>query len=41
MSGRADIAPSNEGEFRKRYGNPKLVDADDMSDSVRLVNYPG
>lgn len=41
MSGRADIAPSNEGEFRKRYGNPKLVDADDMSESVRLANYPG
>lgn len=41
MSGRADIAPSNEGEFRKRYGNPKLVDADDMAESVRLANYPG
>lgn len=41
MSGRADIAPSNEAEFRKRYSKPKLVDADDMSDGVRLANYPG
>ena len=41
MSGRADIAPSNEAEFRKRYVNPKLVDADDLSDGVRLANYPG
>lgn len=41
MSGRADIAPSNEGEFRKRYGNPKLVDADDMSEAMRQTNFPG
>ena len=40
MSGRADIAPSNEGEFRKRIGNPKLVDADDMAEGVRRTNYP-
>lgn len=41
MSGRANIAPSNEAEFRKRYGNPKLVDADDMSEAVRQTNFPG
>lgn len=41
MSGRADIAPSNEAEFRKRYTNPKLVDADDMAEPVRMDNYPG
>lgn len=40
MSGRADIAPSNEGEFRKRYSNPKLVDADDMAEAVKAANYP-
>lgn len=40
MSGRADIAPSNEGEFRGKYKNPKLVDAEDMSEAVKANNYP-
>ena len=40
MSGRADIAPSNESEFRSKYKTAKLVDADDMSDEVRAANYP-
>lgn len=40
IAGRAGIAPSNESEFRKKYKKPKLVDADDMSDSVRATNYP-
>jgi hypothetical protein len=38
--GRADIAPSNESEFRKKYKKPKLVDADDMSEYLRATNYP-
>ncbi|MFO6448520.1 hypothetical protein ACLBKU_15405 [Erythrobacter sp. NE805] len=41
MSGRADIAPSTEKEFREKHKNPKLVDAEDMSDAVRATNYPG
>lgn len=41
MSGRADIAPSTESEFREKHKNPKLVDAEDMSEAVRLSNYPG
>jgi hypothetical protein len=40
IAGRADIAPSSESEFRKKYKKPKLVDADDMSDTVRATNYP-
>ncbi len=40
MSGRADIGPSTETEFRTKHKNPKLVDADDMSESVRKTNYP-
>lgn len=40
IAGRADIAPSNESEFRKKYKKPKLVDADDMSESVRATNHP-
>jgi len=40
LSGRADISPSSEKEFRKKHKKPKLVDADDMSDSVMKVNYP-
>lgn len=40
LSGRADIAPSTEAEFRKRHKNPKLVDAEDMSDAVKAMNYP-
>jgi hypothetical protein len=40
MSGRADIAPSNESEFRSKYKTAKLVDADDMSAEVRATNYP-
>ncbi len=39
FSGRANIAPSSESEFRKRYKKPKLVDSDDMSDAVRAMNY--
>ncbi len=39
LSGRADIAPSTEAEFRKRHKNPKLVDAEDMSDAVKAMNY--
>lgn len=38
--GRADLAPSNESEFRKKYKKPKLVDSDDMSEGVRIYNYP-
>lgn len=41
MSGRADIDPSSETEFRTKHKNPKLVDADDMSEAVRKTNYPG
>lgn len=41
MSGRADIAPSTESEFRGKYKNPKLVDAEDMSEAVKKTNYPG
>lgn len=41
MSGRADIAPSTEGEFREKHKNPKLVDAEDMSAEVKAMNYPG
>lgn len=41
MSGRANIAPSSEREFNDKYKNPKLVDADDMSDAVRMTNYAG
>lgn len=40
MSGRADIGPSTETEFRAKHKNPKLVDADDMSEAVRATNYP-
>lgn len=40
MSGRADIGPSTETEFRTKHKNPKLVDAEDMSDAVRATNYP-
>lgn len=40
MSGRADIAPSTEAEFRSKYKNPKLVDADDMAEAVKMTNYP-
>ncbi len=40
MSGRADIAPSTEAEFRGKYKSPKLVDADDMSEAVKATNYP-
>lgn len=39
LSGRADIAPSSESEFRKRHKNPKLVDAEDMSEAVKAMNY--
>lgn len=40
MSGRADIAPSTEAEFREKHKNPKLVDAEDMSEAVKATNYP-
>lgn len=40
MAGRADLAPSTESEFRTRHKNPKLVDAEDMSEAVRKTNYP-
>jgi hypothetical protein len=40
MSGRADIAPSNESEFRSKYKTAKLVDAEDMSAEVKAANYP-
>lgn len=40
MSGRADIGPSNEAEFRAKYKSPKLVDAEDMSEAVKATNYP-
>ncbi len=40
MSGRADIAPSNETEFRSKYKTAKLVDAEDMSAEVKAANYP-
>lgn len=39
LSARADISPSSESEFREKYKNPKLVDPDDMSESVRDANY--
>jgi len=39
FSGRANISPSSEKEFRKKYKKPKLVDADDMSDAVSGMNY--
>lgn len=39
LSGRANIAPSSEREFRDKYKDPKLVDADDMSEEVRAMNY--
>lgn len=41
MSGRADIGPSTETEFRAKHKNPKLVDPEDMSEAVRKTNYPG
>ncbi|HEY6964149.1 MAG TPA: hypothetical protein VI407_02945 [Erythrobacter sp.] len=41
MSGRADIGPSTESEFRAKHKNPKLVDAEDMSPAVKATNYPG
>jgi len=41
MSGRADIGPSTESEFRTKHKDPKLVDAEDMSEAVRQANYPG
>ncbi|MFO6429113.1 hypothetical protein ACLBKT_03375 [Erythrobacter sp. W302b] len=40
MSGRADIGPSTETEFRTKHKNPKLVDAEDMSEAVKATNYP-
>ena len=40
MSGRADIGPSTETEFRAKHKNPKLVDAEDMSEAVKATNYP-
>ena len=40
MSGRADIGPSTETEFRTKHKNPKLVDAEDMSAAVKATNYP-
>lgn len=40
MSGRADIGPSTETEFRTKHKNPKLVDAEDMSAEVKATNYP-
>jgi hypothetical protein len=40
LSGRADIGPSTETEFRAKHKNPKLVDAEDMSDAVKATNYP-
>jgi len=40
LSGRADIGPSTETEFRTKHKNPKLVDAEDMADAVRATNYP-
>ncbi|MEP2734767.1 MAG: hypothetical protein ABJP34_00595 [Erythrobacter sp.] len=39
LAGRANISPSSEKEFRKRYKTPKLVDEDDMSESVAAMNY--
>ncbi|MEL6540921.1 MAG: hypothetical protein AAFQ34_05915 [Pseudomonadota bacterium] len=39
LSGRANIAPSSEKEFRKKYKKAKLVDADDMSEAVAGMNY--
>lgn len=41
MSGRADIGPSTETEFRTKHKDPKMVDAEDMSEAVRKTNYPG
>ena len=40
MSGRADIGPRPETEFRAKHKNPKLVDAEDMSEAVKATNYP-
>jgi len=39
LSGRANIAPSSEKEFRKKYKKAKLVDADDMAQDVAMMNY--
>jgi hypothetical protein len=39
LSGRANISPSSEKEFRKRHKNPKLVHEDDMSEAVAGMNY--
>ncbi|MDN3644923.1 hypothetical protein QWY75_01740 [Pontixanthobacter aestiaquae] len=39
LSGRPNISPSSEKEFRKKYKNAKLVDSDDMSDDIRAMNY--
>lgn len=39
LSGRANISPSSEKEFRRKYKKPKLVDDDDMAQSVRMMNY--
>ena len=40
MVGRPNLGPSSEKEFRKKYKKPKLVDADDMTDEIRAINYP-
>lgn len=40
FSGRANISPSSLREMNRRYRNPKLVDDDDMSEAVRMINYP-
>lgn len=39
LSGRANISPSDEREFRRKYKSPKLVDADDMAESVAAMNH--
>lgn len=39
LSGRPNISPSSEKEFRKKYKKAKLVDSDDMSDELRAMNY--
>ena len=39
FSGRANISPSSEKEFRRKYKKPKLVDDDDMIETVRVMNY--
>ena len=41
LSGRPNISPSSEKEFRKKYKSPKLVDADDMNEDLRAMNHPG